>query len=179
MCNFQTKPTACGRYLSRLLLVWVLLGSLSGCEFHSDYQHEGAEYLQGVWVQDSVSFQDELIRYTLHELKFTCDSIYAILRTYSGARNTHDTCYNNGTWTEYAKGVYVVRGDSLLVDGLYTRADGKQKVSGCYRSGQFLPRFKIVRYTADSLELWHRYEQQPIVLRKTQDITCVPRKRWE
>lgn len=168
-----------GKHLFRLLLVLACFGVVSGCEFHSEYQYEGAEYLQGVWVQDSVAFQDELIQYTLHELKFTCDSIYAQLHTHSKARNVLDSCYNDGSWTEYAKGVYVVRGDSLLVDGLYTRADGKQKISGCHRAGQYIPRFRIVAYTADSLVLQDRYEPQPIVLRKTQSITCVPKKRWE
>lgn len=178
MYKWTVQSTNRRQFISRMLLVMAFF-SVSACEFHSEYQHEGAEYLQGVWVQDSVAFQDELIQYTLHELKFTCDSIYAVLHTHTSALNIADSCYNNGSWTEYAKGVYVVRGDSLLVDGLYTRADSKQKISGCYRSGQYLPRFKIVRYSTDSLELHSRYDQRAILLRKTQDITCVPRKRWE
>ena len=130
-------------------------------------------------MQDSTAMQADLLRYTLHELKFTCDSIYATLHTTSKTKNIADSCYNNGQWTEYAKGIYVVRGDSLLVDGLYTKDDGRQKISGCYRIGQYLPRFKIVRHTADSLVLENRYDQRPLLLRKTADITCVPKKRWE
>lgn len=164
----------------RILPVFVgIILLLASCERNSEYQHEGAEFLQGVWVQDSVPFQDDLIQYTLHELKFTCDSIYADLNTHSSAKNTLDPCYGDGEWDEYAKGVYVVRGDSLIVDGLYTRADGKQKVGGCHRAGQFLPRYKIVSYSADSLVLQNRFDPRPILLRKVQDITCVPKKRWE
>lgn len=156
-----------------------LLLSLSGCRFNPDIQYEGADYLQGVWEQESSPMEDSLLRYTLHTLKFTCDSIYATLHTTSKTRNIADSCYNDGTWTEYAKGIYVVRGDSLLVDGLYTKPNGKQKISGCYHIGQYLPRFKIVRYTADSLILENRYDQRPLLLKKTADITCVPKKRWE
>ncbi len=157
----------------------VLMAGIGGCQVNPDIQHRGAEYLQGVWVQDSVPMQGTLLQYTLPELTFTCDSVYATLRTVSKAKNIADSCYRNGRWTEYAKGVYVVRDDSLLVDGQYTRANGRQKISGCYRSGQYLPRFKIVRYSTDSLVLESRHDQRPLLLRKTADITCIPKKRWE
>lgn len=177
------KTTNSGRWSKAwaLYVGLLLLGStlLSSCVRHSEYQHEGADFLQGVWVQDSVPFQDQLIQYTLHELKVTCDSLYVTLNTFSSAKNIADTCYNDGQWTEYAKAVYVVRGDSLIVDGLYTRADWKQKVSGCYRVGQYIPRFHIVHRSPDSVVLQNRFDQRPIILRKVEDITCVPRKRWE
>jgi len=163
----------------RLFMAGMLVLCTMGCRFNPDIQSEGSDYLQGVWVQDSIPMQDALLRYTLHELKFTCDSIYATLRTTAKVNNIADSCYNNGQWTEYAKGIYVVRGDSLIVDGLYTKPDWRQKISGCYRSGQYLPRFKIVRYSSDSLILENRYDQRPLLLRKTADITCVPKKRWE
>ncbi|WP_262247929.1 fumarate hydratase [Parapedobacter soli] len=160
-------------------LAGVLFLLASSCRFNPDIQHQGADYLQGVWIQDSIPMQHALLQYTRHELKFTCDSIYATMWVTSKVRNIADSCYNDGQWIEYAKGVYVVRGDSLIVDGLYTKPDWRQKISGCYRSGQYLPRFKIVRYTADSLMLENRYDPRPLLLRKTADITCVPKKRWE
>ncbi|GGC27767.1 hypothetical protein GCM10011386_19710 [Parapedobacter defluvii] len=162
-----------------LFIAGIFVLCITGCRFNPDIQSEGADYLQGVWIQDSVPMQDALLQYTLHELKFTCDSIYAVLHTTATVKNIADSCYNNGQWTEYAKGIYVVRGDSLIVDGLYTKSDWKQKISGCYRIGQYLPRFKIVRYATDSLVLESRYDQRPLLLRKTADITCVPKKRWE
>lgn len=157
-------------------MLFLLVG---GCRFNPDIQYRGADYLQGVWVQDSMPLQDALLNYTLHELKFTCDSIYATLHVTSKVRNIADSCYNGGQWTEYAKGIYVVRGDSLIVDGLYTKPDWRQKISGCYRIGQYLPRFKIVRHSADSLTLENRYDPRQLSLYKTSDITCVPKKRWE
>jgi hypothetical protein len=160
-------------------LLFFLTAQITGCTFNSEYQHPGAEYLQGVWVQDREPFHEELLQYTLHEFKFTCDSIYATLNQHSAVKNIPDSCYNDGEWTEYAKGVYVVRGDSLIVDGLYTKSNWKQKISGCYRSGQYLPRFKIVHYSSDSLVLQNRFDPRTIVLRKVSEITCVPKKRWE
>lgn len=166
--------------LAKTVVCFLLAAGLfASCTRNSEYQHEGADFLQGVWVQDRVPLQDELIQYALHEFKFTCDSIYSTIHTYSEVKNIADSCFNGGQWTEYAKGVYVVRGDSLIVDGLYTRENWRQKISGCYRSGQYLPRFKIVHYSSDSLVLQNRFDQRPVILRKIADITCVPRKRWE
>lgn len=175
--RYDRRTEVAGGY--RLFTACILFLCIGGCRFNPDMQHPGAEYLQGVWVQERLPIQEELLQYTLHELKFTCDSIYAVMHTTAKVRNIADSCYNNGQWTEYAKGVYVVRGDSLLVDGQYTRANWRQKTSGCYRSGQYLPRFKIVQHTADSLILENRYDQRPILLRKTATITCIPKKRWE
>src|SRR5690606_17504024 len=163
----------------RLIIAGILFLCTESCRFNPDMQSEGASFLQRVWVQNSIPMQDALLQYTLHEFKFTCDSIYAVMHTTATVKNVADSCYHNGHWTEYAKGVYVVRGDSLIVDGLYTKSNWKQKISGCHRSGQYLPRFKIVRYSADSLVLESRYDQRPILLRKTKNITCIPKKRWE
>lgn len=142
-------------------------------------QGEGADFLQGIWIQDDVIAQNERLRYTLHEFKFVCDSIYTTLHMYDKVQNMNDSCYNNGQWEEYAKGVYAVRGDSLIVDGLYTKEDGKQKISGCHRKGQFLPRFEVTHISPDSVVLRNKYDHTPITLRKVENITCVPKKRWE
>ena len=168
------------RYRSQacLLLVGMLLFSGS-CVRQSDMQTTGADFFQGEWVQDSIPDQDEMLHYTLHEFKVTCDSIYATFHVNSTVKNMPDSCFGSGSWTEYAKGVYVVRGDSLIVDGLYTKPNFKQKISGCYRSGTYIPRFKLSAQGADSVVLESRFDQRPIVLRKTADITCVPKRRWE
>lgn len=164
----------------RLFVMSLVLSAffLQSCKFNSDLQREGADYLQGVWVQDSIPYQDQLNQYTLHEFKFTCDSIYTTFRVHSKVRTIPDTCFNGGQWTEYAKAVYVIRGDSLIGDGLYTKENWKQKISGCYQIGQYLPRFKIVSYSEDTLILESRFDQNQINLRKTQDITCVPKRRY-
>jgi len=167
-------------FFKAYLLVTVgMLLILGGCQARSDMQGEGADYLQGIWKQDSIPNQGQMLSYTLHELKFTCDSIYAKMDVHAKIQRIPDSCYNGGEWSEYAKAVYVVRGDSIIVEGIYTKANGKQKISGCYKQGQYLPRFRIAQKSKDSLVLESRYDQRPIVLRKIQDITCIPKKRWE
>jgi len=151
----------------------------AACQRHSDMQERGADFLQGIWVQDSIPGEDKMLNYTLHEFKFTCDSMYAVMHVHAATKTMPDSCFKDGKWTEYAKAVYVVRGDSMIVEGVYTKANGKQKISGCYKSGQYLPRFKIAYHSADSLVLQNRFDSRAIVLRKTADITCVPKKRWE
>lgn len=156
-----------------------MLFSLVACQRHSDMQTEGVPFLQGVWVQDSIPQQKQMLSYTLHQFTFTCDSIYTQMHVYSKTKTIPDSCFKNGSWTEYAKGVYVLRGDSIIVEGIYTKENGKQKISGCYKNGQYLPRFKLAYHDSDSVVLESRFDSRPIVLRKIKDITCVPKKRWE
>lgn len=156
-----------------------MLSAFMSCQRHSDMQTEGVKALQGVWVQDSVENQANLLSYSLHSFTFRCDSIYSTMDVYAKTKTIPDSCYNNGNWQEYAKGVYVQRGDSLIVEGVYTKENGKQKISGCYKNGQYLPRFKIISISEDSVILQNKFESKPITLRKTQDINCIPKKRWE
>lgn len=150
-----------------------------GCQRHSEMQTEGTSYLHGVWVQDSIPQQGQMLNYTLHEFTFVCDSVYTTMHVHAKTKTMPDSCYNNGKWTEYAKAVYVVRGDSMIVEGIYTKENWKQKVSGCYKHGQYLPRFKIVHHSPDSVVLENKFDLRPIVLRKVSDLICVPKKRWE
>ncbi len=163
-------------YLSILVGMLFLFAS---CQRHSDMQGEGADYLQGIWVQDSIPGQDEMLNYTLYQLKFTCDSVYAEMRVHNKVQSIPDSCYNGGEWKEYAKGVYSIRVDSMIVDGVYTKENGKQKISGCHKQGVFGPRLLIKSTSKDSLVLENKFDSRPIVLRKIADITCVPKKRWE
>ena len=139
-------------------------------------QNPGEESLQGSWVAESVPYQDKLMRYQLHDFKFTCDSVYIKLKTFSKTKMEADSCYGEGEWNEYARGVYVVRGDSLLIEATYTHDNWKQKLSGCHHIGQYLPRFKIARQTTDSLFLHNRYSHIPIALKKTETTSCVPQQ---
>lgn len=150
-----------------------------GCERHSSLQSEGADYLHGVWAQDSIPLHEQMLRFTLHEIKFNCDSIYTTMNVHEKNQRVPDSCFNGGKWSEYAKGVYVVRGDSLIVEGVFTKDNWKQKISGCHRQGQYLPRYKIAYVSEDSLVLESKFEQIPIILRKIEDIECVPKERWE
>lgn len=152
-----------------------LLFFLSSCKFNSNYQNPGELSLQGTWVQESVPYQNELLSYSLHEFRFSCDSVYVTIRNFAKKPTIIDSCYNNGEWTEYAKGLYVIRTDSLLIEATYTHSTGKQKLTGCYHIGQYLPRLQIKKQSEDSLYLQVRNNHIPINLRKTETTTCVPK----
>lgn len=109
-------------------LLFIVCSVFSACRFNPDIQGSGEKFLQGVWEEDSVRYQDQLLQYTRHKFVFTCDSFYATLVTKSRVNTSPDSCFNNGTWTEYAKGVYFVRRDTLYFTGTYTKANFKQKV---------------------------------------------------
>lgn len=154
----------------------MLILAISSCKRNSDMQGEGTEFLQGSWTTDSVLNQDKLLRYELIDFRFNCDSVFVKIKTHSKAKMDIDSCYGNGEWVEYARGVYVVRNDSLLVQATYTHENWRQKLSGCHHIGQYLPRFKIIKQTKDSLFLGNRFSHIPIRLLKTKTTTCVPKE---
>lgn len=162
--------------MQSLLLVAAFIVLASSCKFNSKYQHEGESKLQGTWIQESVPYQDQLLAYSLHEFRFTCDSVYVTINTIAKQPTIVDSCYNNGQWTEYAKGLYVIRNDSLLIEATYTYENGKQKLKGCYHIGQYLPRLQIKSLGTDSLYLEARNSHIPIQLRKTETTTCIPKQ---
>lgn len=159
-----------------MLVIVVGFLLLSSCKRNSKYQGEGELMLQGTWVQESVPYQDELLTYALHEFRFTCDSVYVEINHFAEKPIIVDSCYNGGEWTEYAQGMYVIRNDSLLIEATYMHPNGKQKLTGCYTIGQYLPRLKVSKQTADSLYLEPRNNHIPISLRKIETSECVPKK---
>lgn len=148
---------------------------LSACSRNLNLQERGTDFLQGVWEEDSVAYQNQLLQYTHHTFKFTCDSFYATLDTYSKVNAYTDSCFNNGHYTEYAKGLYVVKKDSILISGTFTKANFKQKISGCYRNGQYLTAFVLKKQPSDTLYLKNMQEHLPMVLVLKQKINCVPK----
>lgn len=157
-----------------IFVILVLL--LTSCKFNSKMQNPGTEFLQGSWIAESVPNQDQLLRYELYDLQFNCDSVYVKIKTFSKTKTDVDSCYGDGQWAEYARGVYAVRGDSLIIQATYTHENWRQKLTGCHHIGQYLPRFRIAQQTTDSLYLENRYSHIPIQLRKTATTTCVPKK---
>lgn len=154
-------------------LFFALCILISACRFNPNVQGRGEAALQGVWEQDSVQYQDQLLEYTTHKFTFTCDSFYAVLNTKAKANRFADSCFNGGNWTEYAKGVYSLRNDTLYLIGTFTKANFRQKVSGCYRIGQYLPVFLLKVHSADKLLFQDEHERINLSLK--QKITCVPK----
>ncbi|WP_231491075.1 fumarate hydratase [Pedobacter sp. Leaf170] len=161
---------------SFLQFTFYFLLLLSACSPRPNIQGKGEEFMQGVWNEDSVAFSDKLSNYTQHHFKISCDSIYIDLVTKSKLNLYEDSCYNNGIWKEYAKGVYAVKGDTLFVGATFTHANYKQKISGCYRIGRYDKNFLIKKKTTDSLILESLSDQREIVLSLKQKITCVQKE---
>lgn len=146
------------------------------CERRPNVQGNGEVFLQGVWNQDSIPNSEKLMTYTSHQIKFTCDSFYVDMTTHSKVNYYEDPCYNNGVWKEYAKGVYEVRKDSLFLEGTYTKANYKQKVSGCYTVGIYRKSFLIKPAEKRQLYLQNLSDQRDVHLVLKQEIVCVPKE---
>jgi hypothetical protein len=153
----------------------ILLCFFSGCTRLPDIQGKGEVAFQGVWEQDSIANESKLLNYTTHKFKITCDSFYVNLITHSKANYYSDSCFNNGIWKEYAKGVYAVRNDSLFLVGTYTKENYRQKISGCYQIGQYIKSFKILHMENKKIVMESSDNQRTINLYLRENITCVPK----
>ncbi|ACU02387.1 hypothetical protein Phep_0161 [Pedobacter heparinus DSM 2366] len=161
----------------RLVFYLLLIVCVSAaCRRLPDVQGKGEAFLQGIWNQDSVPNSTKLLNYTQHKFKFTCDSFYVDLTTHSKVNYYADSCFNGGIWKEYAKGVYAVRGDSLFLEGTYTKANYKQKISGCYQIGRYIRTFYIKSATAEELQLESINDQRECDLVLKERIVCVPKE---
>lgn len=156
------------------LIFIVFCAALMACRRLPDVQGNGVEFLQGVWDQDSVENAGKLLNYTQHKFKFTCDSFYVDLITHAKVNYYSDSCFNNGVWKEYAKGTYQVRADTIFLLGTYTKANYKQKISGCYQIGQYLKSFRIVLKESELLMLQSTENQRMVEMSLTQKINCIP-----
>jgi len=153
---------------------FLLLTCITGCTRLPDIQGRGSEAFQGVWAQDSVENESKLLTYTKHDFRITCDSFYVNLVTHSKANYYSDSCFNNGIWKEYAKGVYAVRNDSLFLVGTYTKENYRQKISGCYQIGQYIKSFKILKMDKQKIVMESSDNQRIINLFLKEQITCIP-----
>ncbi|WP_316785826.1 fumarate hydratase [Pedobacter frigiditerrae] len=157
-------------------LVFSLSAFALSCTRLPNVQGKGEALLQGVWNQDSIANSSKLLTYTQHRFKISCDSFYVDLTTVSKVNYYSDSCFNKGVWKEYAKGTYVVKGDTLMLTGTFTKDSYKQKVSGCYRTGRYLTNFKIKSSGANSLVLESLNDQRECALVLKEKITCVPKE---
>lgn len=163
--------------MSRLIIYTIIsiLFTFASCKFNPNLQGKGEDYLQGVWQEDSILYHDRLLQHTAHQFRFTCDSFYVKFDTYSKMNIYPDSCYNQGKWLEYAKGTYILRNDSLLLSGTFTKSNFKQKISGCYRIGLYLETYLITEATETSIQLISLQQHRPIQLVIKEKTNCVQR----
>lgn len=171
LLTFEQLPFGMKNFLFFILFIALL----SSCKLNPNLQGRGSDFLQGVWEQDSVPYKAQLLEYTLHKFTFTCDSFYVKLETFAKINRYSNECYNNGKWTEYAKGTYQVRQDTLFLTGTFTKENYKQKISGCYRIGQYLPVFVIKNKSEDKIELENLHQHLPVILNIKEKLSCTPK----
>ncbi len=155
---------------------FVLSILLFSCTRLPNIQGKGEVFLQGIWQQDSVAKSSTLLNYTQHNLKITCDSFYLALTTHAKVNYYDDACFNKGIWKEFAKGTYLVKGDTLVLYGTFTKANYKQKVSGCYRNGRYLGNFKIRTFNKTSLLLENLNNHKQYALSLKEKIICTQKE---
>lgn len=156
-----------------LLTITLFLGS---CWMNPDMQKAGVREFQGEWQQDSIPIQKKLLTYSLYHFKFTCDSFFVSIKTFSKVNYGADSCMKSGHWTEYVKGNYGQRNDSLFLKGQFCNPNFTLKeTAGCFRIGMYQEVFKITRKTDSVYQFSSTSEVMPITARLIKRATCKPK----
>jgi hypothetical protein len=150
--------------------------TLSACSFNPNLQGRGEGYIQGEWQQDSIPMQKQLLNYSLYNFKFSCDSFYVSVRSYSKINSGADSCMNAGHWTEYIRGTYHQNKDTLHLKGNFCNADfSLKKAGGCFRSGVYEELFTVNKKTDSLVQFLSTSSVIPVNLRLIKKITCNPK----
>jgi len=160
-------------YLSALTLIAVLC---FGCGVNPNLQGKGEVYLQGEWQQDSIPMQNKLLEYSTYRLKFSCDSFYLQISSFSKVNNRLDTCVKSGRWVEYVKGDYRQQGDTLHLKGQFCNAHYEIKEEGgCFRAGPYEELFKVSKKTDSLIQFSSTSSVIPINAHLIKHTTCNPK----
>ncbi|HTE01788.1 MAG TPA: hypothetical protein VK668_21010 [Mucilaginibacter sp.] len=160
--------------LSALTLITAFC--LTGCGVNPNLQGKGEVYLQGEWQQDSIPMQKKLLEYSIYHLQFSCDSFYMTIRSVSTVNPGLDTCMKSGRWTEYVKGNYEQRNDTLHLKGQFCNADHSIKEEGgCFRAGVYQEFFKISKKTDSLIQFSSTSNVIPINAHLLKHTTCNPK----
>jgi len=159
-----------------LAFSFLLFALSSGCQLNPNMQTPGEGYLQGEWQQDSIPAQKRLLSYSLYHLKFTCDSFYFVIKSFSKVNTGPDSCMSAGHWVEYVKGTYLQKNDTLHLKGLFCNADWTIKDDkGCFRYGDYEEFFKAAKKTDSLVSLQNTTSVIPINARLIKKRTCHPK----
>jgi hypothetical protein len=157
-------------YLSALCLL------LASCSFNPALQGKGQDYLQGEWKQDSIPMQKQLLSYSLFKFKFTCDSVFMQLNSFSKVNSGMDSCMNGGHWSEYIRGTYSQSHDTIHIKGNFCNADYTlKKQIGCFRYGPYEEFFKVAKKTDSLVQFSSTSNVIPVNLRLIKKIICNPK----
>ncbi len=163
-------------FTSKLAFCFLLLALSFGCWFNPNVQGKGQVYLQGEWRQDFIPNQKRLLQYSLYHLKFSCDSFYIQVNSFSKVNNSADTCLHSDHWSEYIKGTYRQRNDTLFIKGQFCNADYSLKEdAGCLRTGVYEEAFKVSKKTDSVIQFASTSNVIPINARLIKHTTCNPK----
>ena len=163
-------------FTSKLAFCFLLSALSFGCWFNPNVQGKGQLYLQGEWRQDSVPNQKRLLEYSLHHLRFSCDSFYIQVNSYSKVNNNADTCLHSDHWSEYIKGTYQQRNDTLFLKGLFCNPDYTLKEdAGCLRIGVYEEAFKVKKQRDSLIQFASTANIIPINAHLIKQTTCNPK----
>jgi hypothetical protein len=139
-------------------------------------QTPGEGYLQGEWQQDSVPKQKLLVNYSLYHLKFDCDSFFVAIKSFTKINSGPDTCMKSGQWTEYCKGAYEQKHDTLHLKGQFCNADFTIKDDkGCFRSGDYEEFFKVSKKNDSLVQFASTTNVIPINAHLIKKTSCYPK----
>lgn len=168
--SFQLSP------FTSLCFLLFALSSLNSCTRNANYQGKGETYLQGEWRQDTVLAEKKLTEYSLYDLKFSCDSFFMQIKSFSKVNNGPDSCTKSGHWIEYVKGTYEKKQDTVHVRGNFCNPDYSIKdAGGCFRSGIYEEHFKLKKKGDSVLEFAGASSVIPIEARLIKHTTCTPK----
>ena len=158
----------------KVALVFLLCAlSLYSCHMNPDTQKPGEAALQGEWQQDSVPMQKQLLTYSLYHFRFSCDSFFVSIKTFSKVNYGTDTCMKSGHWVEYTRGNYGRKNDTLYLKGQFCNPDYSIKEdAGCFRIGVYQEIFKINKLTDSTVQLSSTSGTIPISARLIKRTTC-------
>lgn len=161
------------------ILIGLCLGLWMSCTLNPSLQTRGDQRLQGEWTETlSPEKQNPANLYqTRYSFRFECDSVFITTEVKSRFNYEDDHCFNGGHWTEYQKAGYLMRNDSLILEGVYTKPNFKMKISGCHHSGNFHESYLLSPTpNPDSLFLSSSHEHGLIHLFHEKKWNCKPHR---
>ena len=150
---------------------------LTGCSFNPNMQGRGQEYLYGEWLQDTSAIPQQLVTQSQYHIKFNCDSFFVQISNRSKVNyGAADTCTKLGRWSEYIKGNYTQKHDTLYLIGQFCNPDFSMKTNAdCFRTGQYREFFTVIKKKDSLIQLSGTSSVIPIQLHLIKRISCHPK----
>jgi hypothetical protein len=149
---------------------------LTSCSLNPDMQGRGVTNLQGEWQQDSSTIQQKLVTSSSYHIRFDCDSFFVQINSTSKVNYGADSCMRSGHWSEYIKGNYAQKNDTLYLKGLFCNPDFSYKENtDCFRTGPYKEFFKIVHQKDSVIQLSGTSSVIPIQLHLVKRTSCTPK----